>query len=96
MWLDECGEHYMSTGLVRCAQVILANLALRKEIRVREAMKKASIDIQICTLLFYLSELWQYTSDHTHNNKLNAVQQPGGHMYRQPTLSTLQFTEGRA
>ena len=60
----------MSTGLVRCAQVILANLALRKEIRVREAMKKASIDIQICTLLFYLSQLWQYTSDHTHNDKL--------------------------
>ena len=47
--MDECGEHYMSTGLVRCAQVILANLALRKEIRVREAMKKAKTSIIFST-----------------------------------------------
>ena len=60
----------MSTGVVRCAQVILAKVALRYETRVKEAMKNASIDIQICTLLFDLSELWQSTSDHTQKNEL--------------------------
>ena len=60
----------MSTGLVCCAQVILAKVALRYETRVKEAMKNASIDIQICTLLFDLSELWQSTSDHTQKNEL--------------------------